>query len=107
MMIAAALFLILVIVLVERRRWPERKRDIAKSAELEADANDALKQIGRIAKQRARSMSIPVPVMGPEDTTDVIALHPHRRVNDRPADKHQHKRTASSPYRIVAARARK
>ena len=105
MMLILAIVLAVVLAVVEWRRWPLRKVEVAKARELEADANDALKSISRLARTRAKSKAIPIPIMGPEDTTDVIALRPHRRVGDGPVE-HQHRRhltPSPSQYRIVAA----
>lgn len=106
MMTVLVLLLIVLLIAYEARRWPERKRDIAKAAELEADANDALKSINKLARDRARSMSIPIPI-APEDTTGVIALHPHHRVGEKSDHQHQREPRPPSQYRIVTARSHK
>jgi C4-dicarboxylate-specific signal transduction histidine kinase len=104
--IIIALAALLAIVAWEWRRWPLRKKEKADAAALEADANAALKAIAKLGRERARSRSIPVPI-APEDTTDVIALHPHRRTGDQAEHAHVRKpQPRPSQYQIVAQRSR-
>lgn len=96
---------LVVIVLWEIRRAPKRRAIREEEKALEADAKQALKSITRMARSRAKSQSIPVPI-APEETTDVVALHPHRRVGDKVMHAHERKKPAPRPsqYQIVAAR---
>lgn len=105
MTILAALLLVALIAW-EARRWPTRKAEAAKAASLDADANDAIKFIAKIARKRAQSRAIPVPIM-PEDTTDVIVLHPHPTARQSDAAAAERRRERPSEYRIVAARPNK
>lgn len=103
-----ALVALVAIVAWEIRRAPKRRAERAEERALDADANSALKAISKLARERAKSMSIPVPVMGHEDTTDVIVLHEHRRSGDQQTHAHKRREERRTPkpgeYAIVSQR---
>ena len=101
MRIAIACLLFVALMIYEWRRRPARKLATARDAELEADANDALKAISKLARKRAQERAIPVPIM-PEETTDVIVLHP-REGSARQVDAAatEQRREHPGQYRIV------